>query len=45
MSGNDIYMDYYSVLGPIDPQVKNKDNNWVAALGYLDKVNELLKKA
>lgn len=45
MSGDNIYMDYFSVLGPIDPQVQNKDGNLVAALGYLDKVNEMLKKA
>ena len=31
MSGDNIYMDYYSVLGPIDPQVKNKEGNWVPA--------------
>ena len=45
MSGNKIYMDYFSVLGPIDPQVKNKDEKFVPALGYLDKVNELIRKA
>lgn len=45
MSGDNIYMDYYSVLGPIDPQVENKDGKLVAALGYLDKVNDLLEKA
>ena len=45
MSGNNIYMDYYSVLGPIDPQVKNRDGRWVPALGYLDKINELIMKA
>ena len=45
MSGNNIYMDYYSVLGPIDPQVKNRDGKWVPALGYLDKINELIEKA
>jgi hypothetical protein len=45
MSGDNIFMDYYSVLGPIDPQVQNKDGKWVAALGYLDKVKELLDKA
>ena len=45
MSGNNIYMNYYSTLGPIDPQVQNKDGNLVAALGYLDKINELLEKA
>lgn len=45
MSGDNIYMDYLSVLGPIDPQVMNKDGHYVPALGYLDKINELLKKA
>jgi membrane-bound ClpP family serine protease len=45
MSGDNIYMDYFSVLGPIDPQVQNKEGKWVAALGYLDKVNELIDKA
>lgn len=45
MSGDSIYMDYFSVLGPIDPQVQNKDGRWVAALGYLDKINELIEKA
>jgi Serine dehydrogenase proteinase len=44
MSGDNILMDYFSVLGPIDPQVQNKDGKWVAALGYLDKVNELIAK-
>lgn len=45
MSGDNILMDYFSVLGPIDPQVQNKEGKWVAALGYLDKVKELLDKA
>lgn len=45
MSGDSIYMDYFSVLGPIDPQVQNKEGKWVAALGYLDKVNEYIEKA
>jgi len=45
MSGDNIYMNYYSVLGPIDPQVVNKDGHWVAALGYLDKVNEMIEKS
>lgn len=45
MSGDNIYMDYYSVLGPIDPQVSNKEGRWVPALGYLDKINELIQKA
>jgi hypothetical protein len=44
MSGDKIFMDYSSSLGPIDPQVWN-GKQWVPALGYLDKVEELLKKA
>jgi membrane-bound ClpP family serine protease len=44
MAGNKIYMDYSSSLGPIDPQVFN-GKEWVPALGYLDKVEELLVKA
>lgn len=45
MSGDNIYMDYFSVLGPIDPQIQNREGKLVAALGYLDKINELLGKA
>ncbi len=44
MSGNEIYMDYTSSLGPIDPQVYN-GKDWVPALGYLDKVNEFIEKS
>lgn len=44
MSGDSILMDYLSVLGPIDPQVPNKDGKYVAALGYLDKINEFIEK-
>lgn len=45
MSGDNIFMDYSSVLGPIDPQVQNKEGKWVAALGYLDKVNDAIEKS
>lgn len=45
MSGDDIYMDYYSVLGPIDPQVRNQSGAWVPALGYLEKYDQLIKKS
>ena len=44
MSGDRIYMDYSSSLGPIDPQVFN-GKNWVPALGYLDKVEEMINKS
>ncbi|HEI8419563.1 serine dehydrogenasease [Morganella morganii subsp. morganii] len=45
MSGDKIYMDYASSLGPIDPQVLNSENKWVPALGYLDKVEEIINKS
>lgn len=46
MSGDRIYMDYSSSLGPIDPQVLDKEGKYlVPALGYLDKVEELVKKS
>lgn len=45
MSGDKIYMDYSSSLGPIDPQVMVPDGSgYVAALGYLDKVAEITSK-
>lgn len=44
MSGDKIYMDYSSSLGPIDPQIFN-GQYWVPALGYLDKVEELVSKS
>jgi membrane-bound ClpP family serine protease len=44
MCGDRIFMDYYSVLGPIDPQV-GTGNNFVPALGYLQKYNELITKS
>lgn len=45
MSGDKIYMDYASSLGPIDPQVPTPDTgDYVPALGYLDKVEEITKK-
>ena len=46
LSGDAIWMDYYSVLGPIDPQVPRKDERErVPALGYLIQYDELIQKA
>lgn len=47
MSGDKIYMDYYSILGPIDPQVRSRSKGdiWVPALGYLEKYNEFIEKS
>ena len=44
MSGDKIFMDYSSSLGPIDPQVFN-GKDWVPALGYLDKVEQMIFKS
>ncbi len=44
MSGDKIYMDYSSSLGPIDPQVYN-GKYYVPALNYLDKVEEFIEKS
>lgn len=45
MSGDAIHMDYYSVLGPIDPQIEGPDGNLIPALGYLVRYENLLAKA
>lgn len=45
MAGDKIFMDYASSLGPIDPQVPTPDTgDYVPALGYLDKVEEITNK-
>ena len=45
MSGDKIHMDYYSRLGPIDPQVETQDGKAVPALGYLKQWERLIEKA
>lgn len=46
MACDKIYMDYSSSLGPIDPQVPDREQKYlVPALGYLDKVAELIEKS
>lgn len=46
MSWDKIYMDYTSSLWPIDPQIYSvKENRFVPALWYLDKVEELVSKS
>jgi len=44
MSGDEIMMDYYSCLGPIDPQVE-RDGKLVPALSYLVQYDRLIAKA
>lgn len=45
MAGDAIYMDYFSCLGPIDPQLQKDDGSLVPALGYLEAFDELMAKA
>jgi Periplasmic serine proteases (ClpP class) len=45
MSGDEIYMSYLSVLGPIDPQIQSRDERYVSVCGYLDKIDELIQKS
>ena len=48
LSGDNICMDYYSSLGPVDPQVPvRKDGaiQYVPALGYLEQAELLIKKS
>ncbi|ODS30958.1 MAG: Serine dehydrogenase proteinase [Candidatus Scalindua rubra] len=46
MCGDAIYMDYFSILGPIDPQVQTQRGGMpIPALGYLDKYKDLIDKS
>lgn len=46
MSGDVIHMDYYSVLGPIDPQVERPGSDGLLpALGYLVQYERLIEKS
>lgn len=46
MSGDAIHMDYYSVLGPIDPQIaRTPGGGLVPALGYLAQYEKLIAKS
>lgn len=46
MSGDKIYMDYSSSLGPIDPQVPVKSSGeYIPAMGYLDQYEKLIEKS
>lgn len=45
MAGDDIYMDYYSMLGPIDPQVSTNDGKFVSATGYIREYDRLIEKS
>lgn len=47
MSGDAIWMDYSSVLGPIDPQIQRggPSSPFVPALGYLEQYERLVRKS
>lgn len=46
LSGDKIFMEYSSSLGPVDPQVYSpKQGVWLPALGYIDKMDEAIKKS
>ena len=46
MAGDEIWMTYFSTLGPIDPQIERRDGKGLMpALGYLAKYDELVKKS
>ena len=44
MAGDQIFMNYSSCLGPIDPQIE-KDGKFVPALSYLNQYKQLYEKA
>ncbi|MXW15145.1 MAG: serine dehydrogenasease [Rhodothermaceae bacterium] len=44
LSADNIYMNYFSQLGPIDPQFY-VDGQWIPGLGYLEKFEELNEKS
>lgn len=44
LSGDEIYMDYFSVLGPIDPQFETDGGKFAPGLGYLHTYNELISE-
>jgi len=45
MSGDKIFMDHFSCLGPIDPQIMRKDGSTVPALSYLNQFERLIEKS
>lgn len=45
MSGDNILMDHYSCLGPIDAQVEKNDGTLLSTASYLRKFEEMIKKS
>ncbi len=44
LSGDSIWMNYFSVLGPIDPQLP-KEGRLIPVVGYLTQYEELIQKS
>ena len=45
LSGDKIYMDYFSVLGPIDPQFQDDEGkSLLPGVGYLEKFREITER-
>lgn len=44
LSGDELYMDYYSILGPVDPQIEMDEGGNVPGMGYLAKFEELVSQ-
>ena len=44
MSGERIFMDYFSCLGPIDPQI-SVEGRYIPALSYLNQFERLIEKS
>ena len=44
LSGDNIYMNYFSVLGPIDPQIKVSSGQYVSGQSILNEAAELMQK-
>lgn len=45
MSGDKIFMDHFSCLGPIDPQIIRNDGSTIPALSYLNQFERLVEKS
>ena len=45
LSGDSIYMDYHSVLGPIDPYFRDGEGQWIPGAKYLHQYDELIKES
>ena len=45
MSGDKIFMDYFSCLGPIDPQIVQDTTMTIPALSYLNQFERLVEKS